>query len=109
FIQAIAVQLVGAMGFVQLTEEQRLAVVGPGHAAVAVVKGQLANCTAGEILDEQPIDLVAAGIQAVTQQVVIGADGERAKGQKTTCSQCIGIEQQLFVLNIKRQRIVGGA
>src|SRR3546814_9155737 len=38
--KAIAVNLVRAVGVVQFTVEQRLAVVGPGHAAVAIVEGQ---------------------------------------------------------------------
>ncbi|MNJ57600.1 hypothetical protein D3C77_531940 [compost metagenome] len=49
--QAVAQQLVRSMGVVQFGEEQRLAVVGPGHAAVALLERQLLDGTAGQFLD----------------------------------------------------------
>ncbi|MNZ89956.1 hypothetical protein D3C78_1089000 [compost metagenome] len=46
-VQSIAIQLVWAMGVVQLAKEQRQAVVGPGHAAVTVLEFQLADAAVG--------------------------------------------------------------
>ena len=80
FPEAMAVDLMWAVGVVQLTVEQRPAVVGPGHAAVAIVEGQGGHVAAGEVLDEQAVDLVAFAIEAVGQLGVILADAERAQG-----------------------------
>jgi len=52
-------------------------VIGPDHAAVAVVEGQGGDFAACQVLDEQPVDLVALGVEAVGQLAVILADAER--------------------------------
>ncbi len=75
--EAVTVDLVRAMGVVEFAEEQRLVVVGPDHAAVAVVEGQGGDFAACQVLDEQPVDLVALGVEAVGQLAVILADAER--------------------------------
>src|SRR5690606_36299633 len=107
--QAVAVQLVGAMGVVQLGEEQGAAVIGPAQAAVAVLEGQLGDGAVVQILDEQAVDLVAAGIQAVAQQALVGADGEGAQRQVAAVGQYIGVEQQLLAGLIQGQGAVGRA
>ncbi|MNQ74973.1 hypothetical protein D3C85_897460 [compost metagenome] len=50
--ESMAVQLVRPVAVVQLAEEQGLAVVGPGHAAIAIGEGQLADRSSGQFLDE---------------------------------------------------------
>src|SRR5690606_31270352 len=61
--QAVAMQAPGPVSVVQGDEEQGLAVVGPGHLAVAVVERQFAQQARVQFPDEQPVDLVAAGVQ----------------------------------------------
>ncbi len=46
--QAVAIELVRAVGVVQFAEEQRTVIVGPGQAAIAVVEGQGLHRAAGE-------------------------------------------------------------
>ncbi|MCY1506106.1 hypothetical protein D9M68_403440 [compost metagenome] len=104
--EAVAVQPVRAVGVVEGGEEQRLAVVGPGHAAVAVVEGQGGDVAAGQVLDVQPVDLVAAGVQAVGQLAVVRADAEGAERQVAACGQGVGVEQQLLGALVHGQRIV---
>ncbi|MNO99482.1 hypothetical protein D3C76_912520 [compost metagenome] len=108
-VQAIAQQLVRAMGVVQLAEKQGQAVVGPGHAAVAVLELQFTDATVGQFLHEQRIDLVARGIDAVGQALVIGADAERAEGKEAALGQFIRVQQQLLPAFIKDQAVVGRA
>ncbi len=107
--QRMAAQAPWPMGVVQLGEEQCLAVVGPGHAAVAVFKGQGGDRAAGEVFHVQAVDLVATGIQAVGQQPVVGADTERAQRQEAAVGQCVGVEQQLFLAFIDGVAVVGRA
>ena len=91
--QGVATQAPRAVGVVQFGEEQRLAVVGPGQAAVAVVEGQGSDAATGQVLHVQGEDFVAAGVQAVGQQAVVGADVERAEGQEAAIGQGVGVEQ----------------
>jgi hypothetical protein len=107
--QGVPVQAVRTVGLVQLTEEQGLAVIGPGHAAVAIVEGQLDHRAGGQLLDEQAIDLVAAGVQAVGQALMVRADVERAHGQETAACQRVGVQQQLLGVFIDLRRVVGRA
>ncbi|MNO89556.1 hypothetical protein D3C76_810440 [compost metagenome] len=107
--QGVATQAPRAVGVVQFGEEQRLAVVGPGQAAVAVVEGQGSDAATGQVLHVQGEDFVAAGVQAVGQQAVVGADVERAKGQETAIGQGVGVEQQLLLAFIDRVGVVGRA
>lgn len=65
--ERMAIQAMRAVGVVQGDEEQGPAVVGPGHLAVAVVERQLVDVAVAEVLDEQAVDLVAAGVQAVAE------------------------------------------
>ncbi|MNO69674.1 hypothetical protein D3C76_605320 [compost metagenome] len=104
--EAMAVQLVRPVGVVELAEKQRAVVVGPGHAAVAVVEGQGAYFAAGEVLDVELVDLVAAGVQAVGEQRVVRADAEGTERQVAAVGQRIGIEQQLLGGVIHRQRAI---
>src|ERR1700712_5727858 len=94
------------MGLVQFTEKQRLAVIGPGHAAVAVLERQAGDIAAAQLLDVQLVDLLAAGIQAVGQTLVVGADAERTERKEAAVGQRVGIEQQLFSAFVDRLRIV---
>ena len=104
--QAVAIELVRAVGVVQFAEEQRTVIVGPGQAAIAVVEGQGLHRAAGEVLDEQAVDLVAAGVQAVGQQALVGADAEGAEGEEAAVGQLVGIEQQLLGAFVDRQAAV---
>ena len=90
--ERMAIQAMGAVGVVQGDEEQGLAVIGPGHLAVAVVERQLVDVAVAEVLDEQAVDLVAAGVQAVAEQAVVRADGEGAEGQVAVTGQGVGVE-----------------
>jgi len=74
--QGVTTQAPRAMGVIQFGEEQRLAVIGPGQAAVAVLEGQGGDAAVAQVLDVQGVDLVAAGIEAVGQQAMVGADVE---------------------------------
>ncbi|MNE08066.1 hypothetical protein D3C80_1007110 [compost metagenome] len=107
--QAVAQQFMRTVGVVQFGEEQRLVVVGPGHAAVAVLERQLLDGAVGQLLDVQGVDLVARGVQAVGQALVVGADAECAQRQKATLGQLIRVEQQLFAAFINRVGIIGRA
>ena len=107
--QGVAIQLVRPVGVVQFGEEQGLVVVGPGQAAVAIVEGQGGDGAAGQVLNKQLIDLIAAGVQAVGQQVVVGADSEGAEGDKAAVGQGIGVEQQLLLGWVDAQRTIGRA
>ena len=97
------------MGVVQFGEEQRLAVVGPGQAAVAVVEGQGGDAASGQVLDVQAVDFIAAGIEAVGQQAVVGANVERPQRQEAAIGQGVGVEQQLLLAFIDGVRVVGRA
>ena len=97
------------MGAVQLAVEQGLAVIGPSHAAIAVVEWQFADGTAGQLLDEQPVDFLAAGVQAVGQALLVRADAESTQGQKPTGGNLVGVEQQLLGVLIERQAAIGWA
>ncbi|MNF80055.1 hypothetical protein D3C84_622880 [compost metagenome] len=108
-VEAIAKQFVRAMGLVQFGEEQRQAVVGPGHAAVAVLERQLADLAVGQLLDEQGVGLVADGVQAVRQALVVRADAEGAQREEAAIGQLVGVEQQLLPAFIDLQAIVGRA
>ncbi|MNO92545.1 hypothetical protein D3C76_841230 [compost metagenome] len=94
--EAMAQQFVRAVGVVQFGEEQRLVIVGPGHAAVAIVERQLFDGAAGQVLDVQGVDFIAAGIEAVSQALVVGADVEGTEGQEAAVGQRVGVQQQLF-------------
>ena len=107
--KAMAVNLVRAVGVVQFTVEQRLAVVGPGHAAVAIVEGQGGHVAAGEILDEQSVDLVAFAIEAVGELAVVLTDAERAQGEEAAFGQLVGVEQQLFGVLVNGERAIDRA
>ncbi|MCY1280950.1 hypothetical protein D9M70_297460 [compost metagenome] len=109
FAQAVAMQAVRAMGVVQFAEEQRGAVVGPGHAAVALLEGQGADFTAGQLLDVELVGLVAAGVQAVGQARMVGADAEGADGEEAAGRQFIGVQQQLLAGFVQGQGTVGRA
>ncbi|KPW23250.1 Uncharacterized protein ALO91_05307 [Pseudomonas syringae pv. aceris] len=102
-------QLARAMGFVQLAEKQGLAVVGPGHAAVAVFKGQAADLTGAQLLDVKLIYLVATGVQAVGQTLVVRADAERTQREKAAIGHLVGVEQQFLGAFIHRVAVVGRA
>ncbi len=104
--KAVAVNLVRAVGVVQLAVEQGLAVVGPGHAAVAVVEGQLGDLAAGQVLDVQPVDLVALAVEAVGELAVVLADAEGTQRKKAAAGQLVGVEQQLFGAFIDGQRTI---
>ncbi len=106
FAEGMAAQAPGPMGIVQLGEEQRLAVVGPGHAAVTVGEGQGGQVTAAQVLDVQRVDFIAAGVEAVGQSAVVRADAERAQRQEASVGQGIGVEQQLFLAFIDRVGVV---
>ncbi len=106
-VEAIAKQLVRAMGVVEHAEEQSQAVVGPGHAAIAVLEFQLADLFAGQFLDEQRVDLVARSIDAVGQALVIRADAERAEREEAAVGQLVGVEQQLLAALVEGQAVVG--
>ena len=80
------------MGVVQHGEKQGLTVIGPGHAAVAVFKRQLGDGAAAQLFDKQAVGFFAAGIQAVGQALVIGADAESAQGNKAAIGQRIGVQ-----------------
>ncbi|MNY18143.1 hypothetical protein D3C86_1515030 [compost metagenome] len=103
----MAIQLVRTMGIVQLAEEQRAAVVGPGQAAVAVGEGQGGDFAAGQLLDVEGVDLVAFAIQAVGQAAMVGADAEGAEIQVAIAGQHVGVEQQLLAGRVDAQRAVG--
>ncbi|MCY1413928.1 hypothetical protein D9M71_293660 [compost metagenome] len=105
----MTIQLVWAMGVVQFGEEQGLAVIGPGHAAVAIFERQFAHHAAGEFFHIQAVDLVATGVQAIGQALVVGADIERAQRQEAAGSQFIGVEQQLLLAFVDRGGVVGRA
>ncbi|MNE09058.1 hypothetical protein D3C80_1017240 [compost metagenome] len=105
--QVMTVQLVRTMGVIKLGKEQGLAVIGPGHAAVAVVEGQFANSAADEFLHIQAVNLVTAGVEAVGQALVVGADIERTQRQEAPSSQLVGVEQQFFEAFIDSDRVVG--
>src|SRR5690606_14921836 len=94
--QAVTIDLVRSVGIVELTEEQGLTVVGPDHAAVTMIEGQGKHFAAGQVLDEQSVDLVALGIETVGQLAVILADAERAQGKKAAGGLLVGVEQQLL-------------
>ena len=79
FTQGMTPQLVRAMGVVQLSEKQGLAVIGPGHAAIAVLKGQFSDGASGQLFDEQAIGFFAAGVQAISQALMVRADTERTQ------------------------------
>ncbi|MNT42199.1 hypothetical protein D3C72_1786000 [compost metagenome] len=49
--QGVATQAPRAVGVVQLCEEERLAVVGPGQATVAVVERQGGDTATGQVFD----------------------------------------------------------
>jgi hypothetical protein len=98
-VQAIAIQLVRTVGVVQFAEEQGQAVVGPGHAAVAVVEGQFADLVGGQFLDVQGVDLVATGVEAVGQALVVGADAERAEGKEAAVGQGLGSSSSSSLLS----------
>ncbi|MCY1286876.1 hypothetical protein D9M70_358550 [compost metagenome] len=106
FAQAMAVQAVRAVGVVQLAEEQGGAVVGPGHAAVAVLEGQGGYLAAGQFLDEQLVNLVAAGVQAVGQTRVVGADAEGADGEEAAGRQRVRVQQQLLGRRVRGEGTV---
>ncbi|MNI03277.1 hypothetical protein D3C73_561760 [compost metagenome] len=105
-VQTIAVQLVRAMGVVQFAEEQRQAVIGPGHAAVAVLEFQFTDTTVGQFLHEQRVDLITCGIDAVGQTLVVRADTERAQGKEAAIGQHVRVQQQLFLAFIEGQAVV---
>ncbi len=109
FSEAMAVDLVRTVGVVQFAVEQRLAVVGPGHAAVAIVEGQGGHVAAGEVLDEQPVDLVAFAVEAVSQLAVVLTDAERAQGEEAAAGQLVGVEQQLFGVIVNGERAIDRA
>jgi hypothetical protein len=96
-----------AMGVVEHAEKQGQAVVGPGHAAVAVLEFQFADPVVGQLFDEQRVDLVARSIDAVGQALVIGADAESTEREETAVGQRIRIEQQLFAAFVEGQAVVG--
>src|SRR3989338_6833932 len=106
--KAVAVEFVRAVGVVQLTEEQRMAVIGPGHAAVAFLERQLDQAVIGQLFDKQLVGFLAAGIQAVGLALMVRADAESAEGDKAAIGQVVGVEQQLFAGLIDRQRAIGG-
>ena len=93
FAQGMAPQFVRTMGLVQFCEKQGLAVVGPGHAAIAVGERQLADCAAAQLLDEQAVGFFAAGIQAVGQTLLIWADAEGAQGNKAAIGEGVRVQQ----------------
>jgi hypothetical protein len=105
----VAAQAPRPVGVVQFGEEQRLAVVGPGQAAVAVVEGQGGDAASGQVLDVQAVDFIATGIEAVGQQAVVGADVERPQRQEAAIGQGVGVEQQLLLAFIDGVRFVGRA
>ncbi|MNM71988.1 hypothetical protein D3C81_836680 [compost metagenome] len=97
------------MGVVQFAKEQRQAVVGPGHAAVAVGEGQGDDFARAQFLDVQLVDLVALGVQTVGQAAVVGTDAEGAEVQVAVAGQQVGVEQQLLAGFVDAQRAVGRA
>lgn len=108
-IQAVAIQFVRTVGVVQFAEEQRQAVVGPGHAAVAVLEFQFADLAGRQFLHVQGVDLFTAGVEAVGQALVVGADAERAEGEETAIGQHVRVQQQLLAAVIHLVAVVGRA
>ena len=108
-VQAIAEQFVRAMGVVQFAEEQRQAVVGPGHAAVAVLEFQFADFAVGQFLHEQRVNLIAGGVEAVGQTLMVRADAERAQGEEAAIGQHVRVQQQLFAAFVELQAVIGRA
>src|SRR5690606_2101654 len=92
-VEAVALQAPRPMGIVQFGEEQGAAVVVPDQAGVAVLEGQFAHLAAGQVLDEQPVDLVAAGVQAVAEQAMVRTDAEGAQRQEAAAGQRVRVEQ----------------
>ena len=108
-VQAIAIQFVRTVGVVQFAKKQGQAVVGPGHAAVAVVERQFADLVGRQFLHEQGVNLFAAGIEAVGQALVIGADAERAQGEKAAIGQHVRVQQQFFAAGVHLVAVIGRA
>ena len=102
----MAIKFVRAMGVIQFAKEQRLAVVGPGHAAIAILEGQVGDLAAAQLFDVELVDLFAVGVEAVGQALMVGADAESAHREKTASGQYVGVEQQLLLLFIDVQRVV---
>ena len=108
-VQPVTEQFVRAMGVVQFAEKQRQAVIGPGHAAVTVLEFQFADATVGQFLHEQRVNLVAAGVDAVGQALVVRADAERPQGKEAAVGQFIRVQQQLFLAFVELQAVIGRA
>ncbi len=107
--QCVAMQPAGAMGLVQLTEKQGLAVVGPGHASVAVLKRQAADLAGAQFLDVKLVHLVATGVQAVGQALMVGADAERAQRKEAAIGHGVRVQQQFFTAFVHGIGVVGRA
>ncbi|MNY17816.1 hypothetical protein D3C86_1511570 [compost metagenome] len=95
------------MGVVQFAKEQRQAVVGPGHAAVAVLEFQFTDTAVGQFLHEQRVNLVATGVDAVGQTLVVRADAERTQGKEAALGQFVRVQQQLFTAFVEGQAVIG--
>ncbi|MNF96792.1 hypothetical protein D3C84_795930 [compost metagenome] len=95
------------MGVVQFAKEQRQAVVGPGHAAVAVLEFQFADTSVGQFLHEQRVNLIATGIDAVGQALMVRADAERSERKEAAVGQFVGVQQQLFAAFVEGQAVIG--
>ena len=107
--QGMTQQLVRAMGVVKLGEKQRLAVIGPRHAAIAVFKWQFGNSATAQFFDKQAINLFTAGVQAVSKPLVIRADAECAQGNKPAIGQGVGVQQQVFGVFVDLLTVIGRA
>ena len=101
--QPVAVQLMRAMGLVQFAEEQRLAVVGPGHAAVAILERQAGYGAGAQLFDVQLINLFTTGIKAVGKPLMIWANAERAPRKKAAGGQYVRVQQQLLIQIVDSQ------
>jgi len=72
-------------------------------------KGSSVTVAAGQVLDVQPVDLVALAVEAVGELAVVLADAEGTQRKKAAAGQLVGVEQQLFGAFIDGQRTIQGA
>ena len=96
FSECVAQQFVGTVCVVQRCEKQRLAVIGPRHAAIARLERQLSHGPAGQLFDEQAVGFFATGVEAVSQPLMIRADTERTQGDKPAVGQRVRVQQHMF-------------